>query len=612
MPTNYTVKQGDTLSKIASQYGVPTSQISGYKSGNPNLIYPGEQLVIPTASPQQSQLTPEQIKAGYSTIQGPYNPVTGKLNVSATGLTGEPQINTDVVNKLPTPTTSPYTSDIAALLAQQKQLVESAQGTKVPTLGDMANTLGYNTAQAAADSLITEINALNQQLADLNNQEQKAIGQYINQNVSQGFSLGMEGRIKRQYAIEKSAVSANLGVKVALAEMLQGKADKMWSHAQDIVNDLAAKEDADVKDMERFYTLNKDTLSYLTDKEKEYLNNVREDVKLTAQNAREDYTNKVSSIMNAAAKGLDVSAISGDDIMNKSYEEIATMISNAAQRKLAQDRAHELALKATTAGGGSGFGSGIDSTLMDSYINQVTTRQIDLNSSTINQDLRTAIATEMARRGIPIPKALTAAQKNAQEGASSGLNAISQLTSVLTTTDENGNIKIKPGANKILLAGQLGAASSLAGGGATRNMLREVADVKTRVRTGAALNEQEIAFYGNQVPIWTDPDSVKIQKIKQLQAFYAGVSGMPITITNPSTGESYTAYDMYDPQERLKVRNAITSGWNLILPTLSGGTSNTQTSSGSSTSSVSTSGSNVSTSGSSYTSSSGKNYILPF
>lgn len=42
----YTVQAGDTLSGIASKLGVPTSAISGYRSGNPNLIYPGEVLKI--------------------------------------------------------------------------------------------------------------------------------------------------------------------------------------------------------------------------------------------------------------------------------------------------------------------------------------------------------------------------------------------------------------------------------------------------------------------------------------------------------------------------------------------------------------------------------------
>lgn len=53
--TEYTVKSGDTLSQIATQLGVKVGDISGYRSGNPNLIYPGEQLTIgkpSTATPK--------------------------------------------------------------------------------------------------------------------------------------------------------------------------------------------------------------------------------------------------------------------------------------------------------------------------------------------------------------------------------------------------------------------------------------------------------------------------------------------------------------------------------------------------------------------------------
>lgn len=41
MPS-YTVKSGDTLSGIGARYGVDWRTITGYRSGNPNLIYPGE------------------------------------------------------------------------------------------------------------------------------------------------------------------------------------------------------------------------------------------------------------------------------------------------------------------------------------------------------------------------------------------------------------------------------------------------------------------------------------------------------------------------------------------------------------------------------------------
>lgn len=45
-PVTHTVKAGDTLTDIAQKFGVSTAQITGYRSGNPNLIFPGEVLNI--------------------------------------------------------------------------------------------------------------------------------------------------------------------------------------------------------------------------------------------------------------------------------------------------------------------------------------------------------------------------------------------------------------------------------------------------------------------------------------------------------------------------------------------------------------------------------------
>ena len=45
----YTVQSGDTLSAIGAKFGVPYQQITGYASGNPNLIRPGEVLNIPAS-----------------------------------------------------------------------------------------------------------------------------------------------------------------------------------------------------------------------------------------------------------------------------------------------------------------------------------------------------------------------------------------------------------------------------------------------------------------------------------------------------------------------------------------------------------------------------------
>src|SRR3972149_3524991 len=50
MAQTYTVKSGDNLSTIAKNYGTTVGAISGYRSGNPSLIYPGEVLTIGAGS----------------------------------------------------------------------------------------------------------------------------------------------------------------------------------------------------------------------------------------------------------------------------------------------------------------------------------------------------------------------------------------------------------------------------------------------------------------------------------------------------------------------------------------------------------------------------------
>ena len=52
---SYTVKSGDTLSGIGARLGVDWRTISGYRSGNPNLIYPGEVLTYGGGNSNQAK-----------------------------------------------------------------------------------------------------------------------------------------------------------------------------------------------------------------------------------------------------------------------------------------------------------------------------------------------------------------------------------------------------------------------------------------------------------------------------------------------------------------------------------------------------------------------------
>ena len=52
MPIQHIVKTGDTISAIAKRYGVPVSSVSGFRSNDPNVIFPEEVLTIQTPQEQ--------------------------------------------------------------------------------------------------------------------------------------------------------------------------------------------------------------------------------------------------------------------------------------------------------------------------------------------------------------------------------------------------------------------------------------------------------------------------------------------------------------------------------------------------------------------------------
>lgn len=75
MATQYKVKKGDTLSKIASTYGVGVNDIQGYRSGNKDLIYEGETLTIggKAAAPKSDYSTAVKEELDDGTEESGYN-----------------------------------------------------------------------------------------------------------------------------------------------------------------------------------------------------------------------------------------------------------------------------------------------------------------------------------------------------------------------------------------------------------------------------------------------------------------------------------------------------------------------------------------------------------
>lgn len=96
MNNTYTVKPGDNLSTIAQRYGVGVNQITGYKSGNPNMIQPGEVLTI-GGSPAPGTGAPKPTP----TITPPVQP-TPQMATQPTPTTATPgsTVDNNLVNAL--------------------------------------------------------------------------------------------------------------------------------------------------------------------------------------------------------------------------------------------------------------------------------------------------------------------------------------------------------------------------------------------------------------------------------------------------------------------------------------------------------------------------------
>lgn len=189
---------------------------------------------------------------------------------------------------------------------------------------------------------------------------------------------------------------------------------------------------------------------------------------------------------------------------------------------------------------------------VDYLTNQIINRQIDIESPAITKDQRAAIYQNLSNRGMDIPRPLTVAEQNAKDDAVSGLGAIQRIRQLLA---DDPTI-----LGKAVLPGFIGR---MAGAGEFKAVRDEATDVKTRIRTGAALNEQEIDFYADQAPKWGDPEDQIERKLMQLEGFYLGMAGLPVIITNPETQEQFVYPDLFKQVQRLGLRTAINNGWTI-------------------------------------------------
>ena len=179
---SYTVKSGDTLSKIASQYGVNVSDISGYRSGNPNLIYPGEVLTVGKlattgTTPQQNTTT------GTTGSQGGTSPTTPPAVATSTQARDEAK-----------------TAEIARIKA------ELEQGTNKPAQFKSAEEFSKLRQEKGVVEDENELSAI-QNEARMAKEELNQFKQTSSKEISQGGYLGGISEAERNLNFRMSSLA---------------------------------------------------------------------------------------------------------------------------------------------------------------------------------------------------------------------------------------------------------------------------------------------------------------------------------------------------------------------------------------------------------------------
>lgn len=155
----YTVKSGDTLSGIAKGAGVGVSDITGYKSGDVNKIFPGEQLSLGATEKATGADTTgakdyaSSVKDGLAGLTKPETPTSttgvddSYLSTLRSSITGAQKTVSDAANMLAGLKTKAYEEEYAKSGLTDKK-------TKISTLDQ-----SIASAKAARDEAISKVQA---------------------------------------------------------------------------------------------------------------------------------------------------------------------------------------------------------------------------------------------------------------------------------------------------------------------------------------------------------------------------------------------------------------------------------------------------------------------
>lgn len=202
---------------------------------------------------------------------------------------------------------------------------------------------GVDEDLGAVRSLIGEIGGLRTQLNTLNMREALALESETGrgEGIPQVLINGKQAKIQREYAIRKSAVSAELGAKAAVVEALRGNITQATQLASAAVEAAVFDYQQKVDDYRDLFTYNQDIIDSLSDEEKTLLSNRRDILESELAQKRADATTVAQLMVDNPTAGISV------------YDSILEAASKVSQSGGSLEARRESRLLSDTGGSGS-------------------------------------------------------------------------------------------------------------------------------------------------------------------------------------------------------------------------------------------------------------------
>lgn len=231
--TTYTVKPGDTLSKIATNYGVNITDITGYASGDPNKIGVGETLKVGART-----TTPANVVPATGLGQTPYK-------------TPEPVVPTGYAGLIASTNTA--ITDVTPDVTKGQQDIKDKY-TKLGTL-PTARVEGYadegvNTKQA---EYRRQVNTINQKELGFQTRIDKIRNSNPTGQLTDGQQIQID-QLSKDWAVEKAGLTIAAAFAKDDYELAKSVVDtRIDAEVEGLKNELMG--------LQFFYEENKDTLS---------------------------------------------------------------------------------------------------------------------------------------------------------------------------------------------------------------------------------------------------------------------------------------------------------------------------------------------------------------